>query len=237
MDNTKQEFQTVRFIPFITVALLTITAFVTLQLFQVEGSSPPIRTHPLGWLRLSIPYHAAHAGTGRLKMEVLDPEDRVLGIPERQMNVSAGQGLWQDEIKLAKPLPLEDLVWHRVRYHFEYDDVKLAGLEGTESISQILRRPVIRILGQQSYLSGSLAAVRVIVTDSQNEVIAGRGVVQIELLGSGEKPKRLFTGRLNRHGTIEAQFRFPAAAVGNYQLHYIVDSPIGSTEFTQAVRF
>jgi uncharacterized protein YfaS (alpha-2-macroglobulin family) len=238
MDNTKQEFQAVRFIPLITVALLTITAFVTLQLFQVEGSSSsPIRTHSLAWLRLSIPYHAAHAGTGRLKMEVLDPEDQVLGSAERQMTVSAGQGRWQDEIKLAKPLPLEDLVWHRVRYHFEYDDVKLAGLGGTESISQILRRPVIRILGQQSYLSGSLAAVRVIVTDSQNEVIAGRGVVQIELLGSGEKPKRLFTGRLNRRGTIAAQFRFPAAAVGNYQLHYIVDSPIGSTEFTQAVRF
>jgi len=68
MDNTKQEFQTVRFIPLITVALLTITAFVTLQLFQVEGSSPsPIATYSHGLLHLSIPYHAAHTGTGRLQ--------------------------------------------------------------------------------------------------------------------------------------------------------------------------
>ena len=41
---------------------------------------------------------------------------------------------------------------------------------------------------------------------------------------------------MNRRGTTEAQFRFPAGLVGNYQLHYVVDTPIGSTEFTQAVR-
>jgi hypothetical protein len=97
MDNTKQELQTAGFIPLITVALLTITAFATLQLFQVEGSSPsPIATYSHGLLHLSIPYHAAHAGTGRLKMEVLDPEDQVLGSAERQMKVSAGHGRWQE---------------------------------------------------------------------------------------------------------------------------------------------
>jgi hypothetical protein len=150
--------------------------------------------------------------------------------------VGAGQGRWQDQIKLEKPLPLDDLVWHRVRYRFEYDDKQTAALEGTESISQILRTPVIHILGQQSYLTGGAAAVRVIVTDSKNEVIPGRGSVRIELAGTEDKGRTLFTGQLNRRGTTEAQFRFPAGLVGSYKLHYVVDTAIGSTEFTQEVR-
>ena len=75
-----------------------------------------------------------------------------------------------------------------------------------------------------------------IVTDSNNEVIAGRSSVRIEFAAADEKPRVLFAGRLNRRGTTEAQFRFPAGLVGSYQLRYVVDTPIGSTEFTQAVR-
>jgi uncharacterized protein YfaS (alpha-2-macroglobulin family) len=144
-----------------------------------------------------------------------------------------GPGRWKDEIKLAQSLSLEDLIWHRVRYRFEYDDKGKVALEGIESISQILQRPVIRVLGQQSYLSGSLAAVRVIVTDSNDQPIAGSIALRIDLLVSGGKPKRLFTGRLNQRGTTEAQFRFPAGITGRYQLRYVVDTPIGSTELTQ----
>src|SRR5262249_51188567 len=103
-------------------------------------------------------------------------------------------------------------------------------------ISQILRTPVVHILGQQSYLSGGPAAVRVIVTDSKNEVIAGAGTVRIDLATSDHKARVLFTGLLNRRGTAEAQFQFPAGLTGNHELRYVVDTPIGSTEFTQSVR-
>lgn len=78
--------------------------------------------------------------------------------------------------------------------------------------------------------------MRVIVTDSNNEVIAGRGSVQIELLSSDEKSRILFTDRTNHRGTTEAQFHFPAGLVGSYPLRYIVDTAIGSTKFTQPVR-
>ena len=217
--------------------LLTIAAMVAVQQFQAASGEPAASaTYSHGMLNLILPYHAAHAGAGHLTVEVLDPEDQVLGSAERSVDVAEGKGRWQEQIKLSKPLAADDLVWHRVRYRFEYNDDKSAKIEGTESISQILRTPVIHILGQQSYLSGGSAAVRVIVTDSKNEVIAGRGSVQIELLGPGEKSQVLFMGRTNRRGTTEAQFRFPAGLVGSYPLRYRVDTPIGSTEFAQAVR-
>ena len=60
--------------------------------------------------------------------------------------------------------------------------------------------------------------------------------VRIELVTPDKKSRVLFTGRLNRRGTTEAQFRFPAGLVGSFPLRYVVDTPIGSTDFTQQVR-
>jgi hypothetical protein len=218
-------------------ALLVVGAIVTVQKFQAASDElAASATYSHGVLDLAIPYHAAHAGAGQLTVEVLDPEDQILGRGDFPIEVAEGKGLWREKIKLTNPLAVEELVWHRVRYRFEYSDGKSARIEGTESISQILRTPVIHILGQQSYLAAGEAAVRVIVTDSQDEVIAGRSSVQIELLVPDQKNHLLFAGRLNRRATTQAQFRFPAGLVGSYQLHYVVDTAIGSTEFTQSVR-
>ena len=216
---------------------LLLVTLVTVPKFQAAGGAPvAVATYTHGILDLSIPYHSAHAGSGQFVVEVLDPEDHVLGRANRSLDIAEGNGRWIEKIKLTQPLANDELVWHRVRYRFEYSDDKNASIEGTESISQILRTPVVHILGQQSYLAGGEAAVRLIVTDSQNEVVPGRGTVRIELLVPNQKNQLLFTGRLNRRGTTEAQFHFPSAMVGSYQLRYLVDTSIGSTEFTQAVR-
>src|SRR2546421_6224330 len=194
-----------------------------------------VATYSHGVVRLTIPYDAA-PGTGNLTAEVLDPEDHVLGRARQAAEVGDKKGRWHEEVKLNKSLPLDELVWQRVRYRFEYSDTRHAELEGTESLSTIIRTPVIHILGQQSYLTGGEAAVRVIVSDSNNTVIPGRGSVDIELLVPEKKPRLLFTWPLNHRGTTEAQFGFTAGLTGSYQLHFVVDTSIGSTEFTQAVR-
>jgi len=193
-------------------------------------------TYSHGILRATIPYIAPRAGAGRLTLEVLDPEDQVLGRIERRVNIESGKGAWQEDLKLTKALPTDDLVWHRLRYHFVYGDEERPAIEGTDSISQILRTPVVHILGQKAYFTGGEAAVRVIVTDSKNEVIAGANSLRIELSPPDQKPRVLFTGPLNHHGTTGAQFRFPARLAGTYPLRYVVDTPIGSTEITQQIR-
>ncbi len=159
-------------------------------------------------------------------LDVLDPEDAVLAHIEQHAD-AAVSGVWQKDLKLTKPVAIEDLVWHRVRYRFAFSDAKDAAIEGTESISQILRTPVLRIIGQQSYMAGAPAAVRVIVTDSKNDPVSGPGTLRISLDGAA-----LFTGRLNSRGTTEAQFRLPAGLLGNHPIRYAVETPIGSTEFT-----
>jgi len=230
---------------FILLGIVAVAAVAT----QPSGAMQPaatrifgaaneeiVATQSHGVLHVSIPYEARHSGAGRLIVEVLDPEDQVLGRQEQRVEISAGKGRWQQEIRPEKSMAYEDLVWQRLRYRFEYNDRKDQTLEGTESIAQILRTPVVHILGQQSYLSGGQAAVRVIVTDSRNTIIPWPGTLRIEFVVPERAPRFLFSGRLNKRGTTEAQFRFPAGIVGNDQLRYVVDTPIGSAEFTQAVR-
>jgi len=237
MEGSNKNTNPSRFTLFFLPILLIVATIVAVQEFQgASGEALAGATYSHGVLDVTIPYHDAHAGEGQLIVEVLDPEDQVLGRAEQRVDAAEGAGHWQEKIKLAKPLAVEELVWHRLRYRFEYSDGKSAAIAGTESISQILRTPVVHILGQQSYLTGGQAAVRVIVSDSQNQVIGGRGSVRIELLVPDQKSQLLFTGRLNRRGTSEAQFRFPAGVVGSYQLRYVVDTAIGFTEFTQSVR-
>ena len=189
MDISKRHPQAARFFPFIVTGFLILIAVIGRRVFLASDATPTMAaTYSQGSLHINIPYQATRAGSGQLTLEVLDPDDHVVGSATRRLQVAEGQGRWQDTIKLHKPVPLDDLVWHRVRYRFEYDGENNARLEGTESISQILLRPVVHILAQQSYLAGSRAAVRVIATDSNNEVIPGRSSVRIEFPMANEIP-------------------------------------------------
>jgi len=220
-------------LPLAFIALAVVSAAIFF-LSRVHAE-PAAATYAHGSLSVTLPYHSAHEGPGTLTVEILDPEDQVLGRSERRVEIAKGDGTWQQVITPDKPIAYDEIVWQRVRYRFEYSDGTRPGIEGIESISEILRRPVVRILGQKEYLSGSEAAIRVIVSEANNNAIAETGKVRIELLIPGKQAQPLFTGRLNRRGTVEANFRFPAGLTGKYDLRYIAETPIGSTEYTQAI--
>ncbi len=214
------------------------TAFLV-QSFQTSNSESTglAATYKGGVLQVEIPYTSHHAGSGRLRIDVLDPEDRSLGRVERRVEIGQ-KGAWNEQLKLDSTIPAaaDDLVWNRLHYRFDYDDAPYAPVEDTESISRILRMPVVHVLGQQSYLTGAAAAVRVIVTDSQNRMVDGPSSLHIELSDQGDKKRTLFAGSLNSRGTAEPHFSFPAGLTGNFALHYIVDTSIGSTGVTQQIR-
>ena len=220
------------FLPFVLLLVLAAVAF-SLRHARAQQLAA---TYTRGNLSVTVPYQSTRAGSGKLTVEILDPEDNVLGRIERSVDIAKGEGSWQQTITPEKSLLFEDIVWQRIRYRFEYNGNALPAIEGIESISQVLRRPVVHVLGQTQYLAGSQAAVRVIVSDANNNDVTETGALRIELLVPDQKPRPLFSGRLNRRGTVEAQFRFPAGLTGKYQMRYVADTPIGSTEFTQDVQ-
>ncbi|HTB15611.1 MAG TPA: MG2 domain-containing protein [Bryobacteraceae bacterium] len=191
-------------------------------------------TYSHGVVTVTIPFAGDRAGAGRLIVEVLDPEDRPTARLERDVEIGEAKGAWKEDLKLAAAIPADDLAWHRLRYRFIYADAKGGSVEGTESMSRILRTPVVHVLGQTSYFAGVPAAVRVVATDAENRAIAGRSSLRITLSDHGSEHV-LFTGLLNARGTADPQLRFPSA-LPDGSLHYVVDTPIGSAEITERVR-
>ncbi len=216
----------------ITASLLCMVALPSIARTQAEQLTATFRD---GSVSVTIPYDSAQEGRGKLMVEILDPEDHQLSRVEGVVAIRKGKGSWQQTILPVQPIPFDEIVWQRIHYRFEYDDGKLPTIEGVESISQIIRRPVIHILGDKEYTAGSRAAIRVIVSEA-NSHAAQSGSLRVELLVPDKDPLPLFAGRLNRRGTVEASFRFPAELTGDCQLRFAVETPIGTTEYTEPVR-
>jgi uncharacterized protein YfaS (alpha-2-macroglobulin family) len=215
-----------------TVLLLALAELPSILQPQAQQLAA---TYRQGNLSVTIPYNSSEAGSGKLTVEILNPEDKPLGRVERIVEIRRGNGSWLQTITPAEPIPFEDILWQRIRYRFEYNNGGLPAIEGVESISQIIRRPVVHVLGEKEYIAGSQAAIRVIVSDA-NSSIAQTGTLHIGLLVPNRAPLQLFSGNLNRRGTVEASFRFPADLTGNYELRFVVDTPIGSAEYTQPIQ-
>jgi A-macroglobulin TED domain/Alpha-2-macroglobulin family/A-macroglobulin receptor binding domain/MG2 domain/Carboxypeptidase regulatory-like domain/Alpha-2-macroglobulin bait region domain len=192
-------------------------------------------TYRQGKLSVTIPYQSPREGSGKLTVEVLDPEDHSLGRVERNVEVRKGSGDFQETIAFTQPVSFDEVLWQRLRYRFEFDDNTLPVIEGIESVSQIISRPVLHVLGDNDYIAGSQAALRVIVSDA-NSNAAQTGTLRVDLLAADREPRRLFSGSLNRRGTVEANFRFPAGLIGDYQLRFQADTPIGSAEYTLPIK-
>lgn len=214
----------------------TIAVLTSRSLAQPRETLSVSAAYVHGALRVSIPYRAPQTGEGSLLVEVLDPEDRPVVSIAGHADANAGQGSWTRELILPKSLPFDELVWHRLRYRFTYPNEKVTPLEGVISISRILRFPVVHVLGQQSYLSGGAAAVRLIVNEADNETPVTSGFVQIELIQPGKKNQVLFTGALNEHGTTPVQFHFPAGLAGRYSLRYDIDTSLGPVEHIEEIQ-
>jgi uncharacterized protein YfaS (alpha-2-macroglobulin family) len=193
-------------------------------------------------LSLSLPYDAAHSGEAELRVEVLTPEDHVIGEAEHKENVAEGAGFWNAKVELNEPMTLEELVWQRVRFTIRYANQTQPDVEDIRSMSEILVRPELHILAQRSYIAGAQAATRVIVQSATHDGVVApiaRGTIRIELTkpqGPDQKPVLLFTGPLDRHGSAEADFRFPAGLTGSFPLRFTAETPLGQVETTSTVQ-
>jgi hypothetical protein len=218
------------------LASATIAVLTSRSLALPSETRSLSATYAHGVFRVSIPYSAPRTGEGSLLVEILDPEDRPAVSIQRHADANAGQGFWKRELTLPGNLPFDELVWHRLRYRFTYAQEKTAPIEGVTAISRILHLPVVHVLGQQSYLSGGAAAVRLIVNEAGSGTPVTSGSVQIELAAPGNKTQTLFKGALNEHGTTPVQFHFPAGLAGNYALRYAIDTPLGPVAHVEQIR-
>src|SRR5208283_919787 len=94
---------------------------------------------------------ALFVGSGDVELvaEVLNPEDRAWGKAVLRQRVMRGPAEWNAVIALVEKVPLEEMVWERVRFTLRYADETKPAIEEIRPVAEILRRPVMRILGQR----------------------------------------------------------------------------------------
>ena len=122
-----------RWLAFAGVFLLMATVML-LQPYQKEAEqrdSGTVVTYSKGIVRTNIQYHAPRAGSGTLHLEVLNPEDTVVGHVQMRVTLAEGEGWWRQDVPLVKEIAAEDLAWHRLRYRFSYGGDTENAVEGT----------------------------------------------------------------------------------------------------------
>ena len=189
-------------------------------------------------LSMTVPFEATRSGEAELRLEVLNPEDRVLGRSIEKERLQPGSAAWKTEIRLGEAMPPAELIWQRVRFTLHYADDAAPADEEIRSISSILERPVMHILAQKSYIAGAPAAMRIIVSSAANSETTGtirEGTVRIELNLPDRKPRLLFNGRLDRRGSADAEFRFPSGMTGSFPVHLTADTALGKVESIETV--
>ena len=67
-------------------------------------------TYSRGNVSVTIPYHSTREGHGRLIVEILDPEDHVLGCTERGVDIAKVDDAWTQVITAETPIPFDDIV-------------------------------------------------------------------------------------------------------------------------------
>ncbi len=97
-----------------------------------------------------------------------------------------------------------------------------------------------RLLGQNRWLRGGPAALRVITTDHRSGAPV-RASVKLSLARAIDgkptgTPVVLFDGKTNALGTLEAGFTAPDDVPGSYQLTAAVKSPLGEETLTQPIQ-
>jgi hypothetical protein len=199
-----------------------------------SNTAHPTAAYRHGELSVAIAHTSLRAGSGVLSAEILDPESMVLGRAERTIEIRKNHDALALTVVPDKPMRYEEIPWQRIHYRFVYDGDNKAALDDIESISQILRRPVVRVIGQSEYMAGSRAAIRVVVIDDKSG-LPQSGSLRVEVQRGDEARRLLFSGRLNRRGTIEAGFDVPASLAGKVAVHFVAETGIGSAEFTQSV--
>ncbi len=94
-----------------------------------------------------------------------------------------------------------------------------------------------RVLGQDQWLAGSNATVRVITADHLSGSPVAGAPVRISLAEKDSKDfETLFNGRTNGKGTIEASFAVPEKREGNYVLRVVAEGMGEKDEATSDIR-
>lgn len=176
-------------------------------------------------LNLNIPIENMKGQIGTCRVEVLDPEDNIVGTAYRFTYINKDYYSLPMEVHLKKKFEDYDLL--RVRVTFK-------NLERVYSFYQLQDRMIVKILGQREFMRGTPITYRVILRNQRtNEPLAGAKVKII--LKTDKDTKKVFEGRTDRTGSCNPNFQI-AEAIHEAEVQFDIASHLGKDTYGTRIK-
>ncbi len=200
---------------------LLIGAFVA-SLSIVFGISQIV---PSSELKLDVPIEGMRGNIGQCRVEILDPEDNVIGTAKRYVYVIKDYHSLPVQIKLNKKVDDYDLLRARVTFK---------KVERIYSLFQLQDRMIVKILGQNEFVRNTPINYRVIATNGRSNEPIKNAKVKI-IMKKDAQEIEVFQGITDRFGTCKTDFDIPDD-IDNAELHFAITSDIGSETYTTNIK-
>lgn len=176
-------------------------------------------------LNLNIPIEDMKGKIGTCRVEVLDPDDTIIGSAYRFAYVTKDYYSLPIKVHLKKRVDDYDLV--RVRVIFK-------NMKRIYSLYQLQDRMIVKILGQNEFIRGTPITYRVIVRNQRTNEPLKKATVHITL-ETDEETKKVFEGRTDRTGSCHPSFRI-AEVIDEAELRFDVVSHIGKDTYSTQIK-
>ncbi|MBN2619793.1 type II secretion system protein GspG, partial [candidate division WOR-3 bacterium] len=200
----------------VILAITSLSIVFALELFGRGGE-----------LTLTIPIIDMKGHIGKCEVNVLDPDDNIVGSTYRYLYVNSDAYSVPMTIKVKKDVPDYDLLRARVTFKKQVQ---------IYSLFQLQDRMIVKIIGQDEFIKGTPCTYRIIVKNqSTNEPVQDATVI-ITLLLDDNKKEVVFSGETDRTGESTAEFMV-ADEMETARLLFEIASDMGKDEYDVAISF
>ncbi|MBX7222119.1 MAG: hypothetical protein K1Y36_19360 [Blastocatellia bacterium] len=190
-----------------------------------------VREHEL---ELKVLYEfPEHTKGNAIKVELLAPDNDVITTDMIPFEPGADHSVGL--MTLGYKIKPADMVWYRLRYLILTQGKPASeAVPGIVMVSQVLRYPVVRLIGTRTFGAGSLARIRAVVADGLDGSPVTDGLVKFSLKQKDRKVD-LGAAKLDEAGNASEPFRFPDSMVGQAILGIHVETRLGDQDFSELV--
>jgi len=199
----------------ILLAVASIGVVFALDLFGDNGE-----------LKLMVPIIDMKGHIGKCEVEVLDPDDNVIGSTYRYVYVNSDAYTVPVTVKIKKEVEDTDLL--RIAVTFKKQ-------KQVFSLFQLQDKMIVKIIGQNEFIKGTPCTYRVVVKNQgANELVSDARVTVTLIYDSKEEV--IFSGTTDRSGECIVDFVVDKK-IDNADLHFDIVSDIGKDEHDAAISF
>jgi len=176
-------------------------------------------------LNLNIPIEGLKGEIGKCEVWIIDLEDNIIGEFSRWIYINKDYYSFPAKIKLKKNVDDIDLL--RIK-------VKFKKMERVYSLFQLQDKMIVKILGQDNFISGTPIKYRIIVKNQRTDEPIPGAKIKVILLGQ-KSEKVVYEGNTDNSGACEADFNLPEQIKGG-ELKFIVRSDLGTDEYNTSFK-